>query len=164
MNFKTFKLPPLLIRELYKDCLVDPSGVSLSGVDKIIQNHTLGDYLRKILVVINNPTSEMIEENELIFLTGILNACKLSLRDVAVFNISATAGIKYGTLLNHFKPRTALLFGITPEHIDLPVNFPEFKIQKFSDVQFLYAPSLNGLENDKVQKGKLWACLKQLFL
>ena len=83
---------------------------------------------------------------------------------MAVFNIAAVADIKYGTLLDHFKPRTTLLFGITPEEIDLPVKFPEIKIQRFSDVKFLYAPSLSSLENDKVQKGKLWACLKQLFL
>jgi len=43
------------------------------------------------------------------------------------------------------------------------MNFPHFQQQKFTGITFLFSPSLNELENDKLLKSKLWICLKQIF-
>jgi DNA polymerase III psi subunit len=164
MNFESFKLPPLLIRDLYKNCLVDAHGIDTAMKKPGLDEFTLGENLKNILILLNAPDTAMISEEDLNFLTGVLKACKLSLKDVAVFNLASLKNTKYTTLLEKFNPGTVLLFGVTPEEIDLPINFPEFKILNYRDVQFLTSPSLNHLQNDKAMKSKLWACLQQLFL
>lgn len=164
MNFNSFTLPALLIRDLYKDCLVDADNGKVTEKKPDISDFTLGENLKHVLIVINSPDTDMISDNNLNFLSGILKACKLSIRDVAVFNMARMPAIKYSSLLTKFKPAAVLLFGVAPNQIDLPVNFPEFKILNYSDIQFLTSPSLDVLENDKLLKGKLWACLQQIFL
>jgi hypothetical protein len=164
MNFESFKLPPLLIRDLYKNCLVDEHGIESAEKKPGIDDYTLGENLKNILIVLNAPDSAMISEENLNFLTGILKACKLSVKDVAVFNLAKLKNTSYTILLEKFGPGTILLFGVTPQEIDLPINFPEFKILNYRDVQFLTSPSLDLLQNDKALKSKLWACLQQLFL
>jgi DNA polymerase III psi subunit len=164
MNFESFKLPPLLIRDLYKNCLVDARGIESADKKPGIDDYTLGENLKNILIVLNAPETAMISEENLNFLTGILKACKLSMKDVAVFNLASLKHTKYTNLLEKFNPGTVLLFGVTPQEIDLPINFPEYKILNYRDVQFLTSPSLDLLQNDKALKSKLWACLQQLFL
>ncbi|MBK9568854.1 MAG: hypothetical protein IPO53_02260 [Chitinophagaceae bacterium] len=50
-----------------------------------------------------------------------------------------------------------------PAAFGLPMHFPHYQIQAFAGNSFLYAPSLKELENDRVEKSKLWVCLKRLF-
>ncbi len=164
MNFDSLKLPPLLIRDLYKDCLIDIEGQGFQSKKTQISDFALGKNLKHILIVINDSQTDMISEEELDFLTGVLKACKLSIQDVAVVNLTKLTDTKYLTLLEKFNPANVLLFGVTPQEIDLPVNFPAFKILNYRDIQFLYSPSLSVLKDDKLQKGKLWVCLQQLFL
>jgi hypothetical protein len=56
-----------------------------------------------------------------------------------------------------------LLFDTSPAAISLPMSFPYYQLQSFAGSTFLYAPSLKELENDRVEKSKLWVCLKRLF-
>src|SRR5262249_17521429 len=118
---------------------------------------------KNILVVVNSNEAIHLPDNELAFLTGILGACKLSIMDVAIINLNNHADASHKELVSFFKSKTVFLFDIEPAAFGLPVNFPHYQLQLFSNSSFLYSPSLKELENDKLQKSKLWVCLRRLF-
>jgi hypothetical protein len=43
------------------------------------------------------------------------------------------------------------------------MNCPSFQIQSYQNQQYLWAPSLEELENDKAQKITLWNSLQKIF-
>jgi hypothetical protein len=123
----------------------------------------LGENNKNILIVVSYPDVVHMPDEQLQFLTNILGACKLSLADVAIVNLPNQPHQDYKEILAQFKSRVALLFDIEPAAFGLPMSFPHYQIQPYASCSFLYSPSLKELEEDKVQKSKLWVCLKRLF-
>jgi len=179
MDLNKIELPAFLIVDLYKDMLVSSPAykeVKTEDIQKAEKNKLvipdkqnpetfkfLGNNKKNILVVVNNNDAVFLPDNQLTFLTGILNACKLSLDDIALFNFSNYPEASYKEILPFFNSKVMLLFAVAPEKIGLPVSFPEFQIQPFSTTTLLYSASLSDLEHDKELKGKLWMSLKRLF-
>jgi len=124
---------------------------------------SLGDNRKNILVIVRNQDTVYLPDQELSFLTGILSACKLSLADVAIVNLHNHPDTSYKELTAFFKSKIVLLFDTGPAAFGLPMSFPHYQIQAFAGNSFLYSPSLKELENDRVEKSKLWVCLKRLF-
>ena len=166
-------LPAFVIAELYADSLVNDAGkaVPVMSVDKdktevtgtSYDNKSLGDNLKNILVVVNNPGIKNLPDSELDFLKVILAACKLSLADVAIVNLTNYPPASYKQLTTLFKSKIVLLFNVSPAEFGLPMNFPFYQIQPFAGASFLYAPSLTELEKDRAEKSRLWVTLKRLF-
>lgn len=170
MSLNNVRLPASVIAELYTDSLVletSQGEIKNSLKDELTQGtagkKSLGDNLKSILVVVNYPGISNLPDNDLKFLTGILAACKLSLADVAIVNISNYPLSGYKELTALFKSKIVLLFDVTPVDFGLPMDFPHYQIQPFTGNSFLFAPSLNKLENDRTEKTKLWTALKRLF-
>lgn len=161
------KLPGHILKELYKHSLVDirkqdpidPHGQSADTV-----GNTLGEHKKNILILVNYADCATIREPDLEFLLNILNACRLSLKDVLILNIHRVEARDHQSLAVAWKPTTMLLFGIEPSTISLPVHFPTHQIQGFAGIRFMHAPGLQKLGTDDAEKRKLWAALKQLFL
>jgi hypothetical protein len=127
---------------------------------------TLGNHRRKITILVNTPGSPFLPDNQLGFLTKILEACRLNMGDVAIVN-HASAPVNIITLRAQLQPSVILLFGLEPTTIRLPINFPVFKLQPYDQCTYLSAPALDLLvqtsEESKLLKSKLWLCLKSLF-
>lgn len=176
MALNNIELSPPLLADLYGDSLV-ATGVPASVEDRhTVQITTagtpeeeskhfkfLGNNQCQILILVSNPDKVFMPDDELTFLTGILGACKLSLADVAIVNMHHYSGNSYQEITHFLKSRITLLFGIEPASFGLPVSFPFYQLQAFAGNTFLYAPPLKQLENDKVEKSKLWVCLKRLL-
>ncbi len=160
MNFEDFQLPSILVRDLYRDSLVDLN----EKREFRFSDHQLGDNQKNVLILVRSINNEVITEKELNFLNGILSACKLTIRDVAIFNLTQAPGIRYDKLLEYYSPVCVLMFGVTASDIDMPVNFPEFNICNFQKVRLVRSPSLEEVEANQSFKKSLWACLKQIFL
>lgn len=177
MDINHIELPAALVADLYASTLTDtghkptattpampPAETGPARTDKPETAwKSLGNNQKNILVVVNNAGIAFLPDHELSFLTGVLGACKLSLDDAAIVNFSNHAGMDYREMITHFKSRIVLLFDLEPAVFGLPMNFPVYQIQPFAGNSFLYAPSLKELENDRVEKSKLWVCLKRLF-
>ena len=114
-------------------------------------------------MIVRYPTATYLPDEQLNFLTSILAACKLSLGDVAIVNILNAPPAFYKGAMEKFRSTTTILFGITPQEFEMPVNFPEFQVQRFNNCTFLHTPGLESLEADKVLKSKLWVCLRRMF-
>ena len=122
----------------------------------------LGDYKKGILIIVRYNNEPYLPDQQLNFITSVLNACKLNLGDVAILN-TAHGLFSHKDLQEKFKSRFAILFGLTPEEFEMPLSFPEFQVQAFNNCTFLHTPVLEALEADKVLKSKLWVCLKKMF-
>jgi hypothetical protein len=166
------KLPASVVADLYHSSLIDMAETS---VNKAADDNTetrpvigsgwkwLGENRKNILIIVNYEDAVHLPDNDLVFLTGIIGACKLSLADVAVVNLNNHPQASYKELVVFFKSKIVLLFSVEPASFGLPMSFPHFQIQPFAGNSFLFSPSLKELENDKVLKSKLWVCLKRLF-
>jgi hypothetical protein len=177
MDINSISLPPSVIAALYTDSLIDtgensvpapvilpPAETGPGRTDKPeIAYRSLGNNQKNILVVVNNSGVAFMTDPELQFLTGVLGACKLSLDDVAIVNFSHHTGMVYKELVTHFQSRIVMLFDTEPASFGLPMSFPHYQLQPFAGNTFLFSPSLKELEKDRVEKSKLWVCLKRLF-
>lgn len=124
---------------------------------------SLGNNQQKVLVLVDYPHISFLPDDQLRFLTGILNACKLSMADVAILNLHHYPETDYKQLLAFFGSTKMLLFGQEPGRISLPLDFPAFQLQAFNGCSYHWSPSLNELENERQLKTKLWNNLKLLF-
>lgn len=126
----------------------------------------LGNHRRKVTIIVDSPGSAFLPDDQLNFLTKILEACRMNIGDVAIVNHD-TIPVAITTLRQQLQPSIILIFGLEPTAIRLPINFPVFKLQPYDQCTYLSAPPLQQLVGDtadsKLLKSKLWVCLKTLF-
>lgn len=172
MDLNHIKLPASVVAELYHSSLIDGDLSPVNHVEAdIIESKpltstiwkSLGENRKNVLIIVSYIDAVHLTDHDLVFLTGILGACKLSMADVAVVNLNNHPEATYKELSAFFKSKIVLLFAVEPDSFGLPMNFPHFQIQPFAGNSFLFSPSLKELEYDKVLKSKLWVCLKRLF-
>ena len=170
MDLNQVKLTPDLLGGLYGKVLVtenNPSTTSLGAGITSENNYppirSLGGHQRSILIVVNNPNSPFLKDEELTYLTRILNACKLTLEDVALVNISSLPHLSYEQLQQQFPSEKVICFGVTPEMLELPIDFPCYQLQKSGNSIYLHAPSLAALEPQETERRKFWVSLQKLF-
>lgn len=126
----------------------------------------LGGNLKKIILLQSSPDAPFLPEPHLVFLTKMLEACKMNLTDVAILN-HFTRAVTISSLKAQLNPATIILFGLNPTEIKLPFTIPAFKIQEYDHCRYLCSPALHTLNQDteegKLLKSKLWLCLRKLF-
>jgi hypothetical protein len=107
-----------------------------------------------------------MNDNDLEWLQKMLLACKLTLGDVAIVN-THSKNVTIGSVKEQLRPEKLILLGPGPSDLQIPLNFPQFKIQEHDNCRYLCAPSSKELNQDtqegKVLKSKLWISLQQLF-
>ena len=126
----------------------------------------LGNNRRKITILVQSPNTAFLPDDQLTFLTKILEACQMNIGDVAIVNHAHTP-VVITELRQQLQSSIILLFGVDPIAIRLPIRFPVFKTQAYDSCTYLSAPALEELvpatHEGKLLKSKLWVCLKTLF-
>lgn len=164
MSLDNIQLPHFLIQELYKNSLIEfDSPKPVQKIETEISINILGNNRSKVVIVIENNETVHLPDDQLNFLLGILSACKLTMEDVAIINITKNKAINFKAIALELKAEKIILFGVTPAQIDLPLEFPLYQIQQYNKQTYISAATLIDIENDKVEKTKLWNCLKQVF-
>jgi len=123
----------------------------------------LGSNKKNITILVNTRDASFLADQPFGFLTGILNACKLTMEDVALVNINNLKDTGYAGIYKTTQPVISLLFDVSPNNIGLPLQFPHFQVHKYNDITYIFSPSLTVLENDKPAKAALWNGLKTIF-
>lgn len=171
MSFEKLILPASSIVSLYGKTLVELTEGMTSTEPMMEPAETIaysfkGSNNKRISLLVSFPGDLIIPEQHLQFLIRILEACKMSLGDVAILNHSQQP-IDIKLLKVQLQPTRLVLFGITSVDIDLPVNFPLFNPQVYDGITYLFVPPIEQLnrenEEGKLLKSKLWVCLRQLF-
>jgi hypothetical protein len=166
MSLENIQLPAIVIQDLFKKSLIDlNTKEKLAPTANPVQGDIsfLGKNGRNIAILVFSPETLYLPDNELDFLMGILTACGLTMADIALINIAQKKEINYKTLENSLAAEKIFLFGPAPDVLKLPLSFPHYQVQKYNNQVYLAAPSLMQLQADKMEKSKLWSCLKQIF-
>lgn len=164
MSLDNIQLPPDIIQSLYSKCLYDlETGKPVSENKQIAGIGFLGSNQKKITILVKSTDAIYLPDEELNFLLGILTACKLSMADVALVNIFKNPDLSYLDLTEQLKAEKLFLFGIDIKALQLPLQFPNYQVQKYNDQVYLAAASLADMQKDKAEKMKLWNCLKNIF-
>ncbi len=164
MSLNNIQIPAIVLQDLYRNSLTgqQTENVLLSGTTAE-KYAFLGDNQQRITIIVNAAPAMYLPDDELNFLLGILAACKLTMADVALLNCAKNPSLNYTGIREQFSAEKIFLFGIEPATIGLPLQFPYYQVQKYNDQVYLSSPALKILENNKAEKTKLWACLKQIF-
>ena len=165
MSLNTIKFSKNNIADLYKNTLVELGGDNspTQSPSNQTQWKYLGENKKNALIVIKDPDAVHIPDKQLSFLINLLNACKLNLGDIAVLNFHHYSAKNFNDIIFYFKPKTVFLFGVEPAEFGMPVLFPHFQVQSYKEATYLFSPSLQDTEPDKILKSKLWVCLKKIF-
>ncbi|MEP6466370.1 MAG: hypothetical protein ABJB05_08690 [Parafilimonas sp.] len=165
------QLPSFLLADLFPDSIVQiDSGNNVKPALKADNtqpgNFYLGDFKKKIIVLVSDETNTHISDENLSFLNGILDACKLNLSHIAIINFYNNA-INFARLKKDILPEFLISFGIKALQIELPFTLPDYQVQEHSKCKIIIAPALNELnqqtENAKAEKIKLWKGLQKMF-
>ena len=164
MSLDNINLPPLVLQQLFTHTLIEAKNnptVDSKSTEKPFL--TLGNNQKKVLILVESEETLYLPDNELNFLLGILAACNLTMEDVAILNIKKNPSVNYQRITDELKSEKVFLFGLQPDQIELPVNFPTYQIQKFNNQVYLAAPALSNFHDNKAEKTRLWICLQQIF-
>jgi len=164
MSLDNIQLPPTLIQSLYSKSLYDlKTGEPGSDIIAAGSIGFLGSNQKKIAILVNSAEAIYLPDDELNFLLGILTACKLSMADIALINVSKNPGLAYTDITEQLKAEKVFLFGVDAATLKLPLQFPHYQVQRYNNQVYLTSVSLTGLQKDKEEKMKLWNCLKNIF-
>ncbi len=164
MSLDNIELTPFLIKELFKNSLVEFYETESEKKPKVVLPfNVLGNNRSRVVIIIENDETIYLPDTQLNFLLGILSACKLSMEDVAILNIKKNKGVSYKAIELELKAEKIILFGVSAVQIELPIEFPRYQIQQYNNQTYVNAAPLSHLQDDKAEKTKLWNCLKQLF-
>lgn len=126
----------------------------------------LGNFAKKVLVLVKDTDAVHLSEAELDLLAKVLMAVKLSLNDVAIINRSRHAQ-SLDELRQTLPASQVLLFGVDAAETGLPMRFPNFQITRWNGCAYLAAPSLREINQpgpeQKAWKTGLWNGLKEMF-
>lgn len=170
MDLDHLTLSPYQVSLLYKKSLVITGERAAAGAPAQVKAPQareplkyLGENKRHILLLVRDPEAVYLEEKAFTFLVSILNACGLSMEAVALVNTARTGDMPLEDIARELDSRFVLLFGIDPEELWLPAPPPAYQVLAAGNRSYLCADELASIERERTQKGRLWACLKQLF-
>ncbi|MFM7671208.1 MAG: hypothetical protein ACKO6Q_01280 [Bacteroidota bacterium] len=117
----------------------------------------LGDYKKRVLILIDEPEQAFLKDEDLSFLTGILSACKLNMGDVGIINLSGDSNTSSADLKKALHPSSWWLFGLDRSRIGLKESD-----QSAPEPVFI-APPLKELSQNPQDKKLLWNQLRSHF-
>ena len=164
MSLDNIQLPDTILQALYSKSLYDLDW-NKSVLSNIPNSEIgfLGSNQKQITILVSSETSIYLPEEDLNFLMGILSACKLTMADIALVNLSKNPDLIYTALTEQLKAEKIFLFGLNAAAIELPLQFPHYQVQQYNDQVYLSSVSLSEMQANKEEKMKLWACLKKVF-
>lgn len=164
MSLDNIQLTDVVVRDLFKNSLVDLKTDKPAESAAETTLAYLGENHRKVTILVADAQALYLGDEALQFLIGILNACKLSMADVALLNVERYPSVTYTNINAELGAEKVLLFGVPAARLQLPLQFPDYQVQSYNKQVYLSAPSLDKLEKDIEEKKKLWTCLKSIFL
>ena len=126
----------------------------------------LGDHHKKILVVVNDPESVYLNETDFILLTSILNACRLTIADIALINVGNQKASLH-EMLTKLPSLLVIAFDLDAKALKIKLPSTLYKVTPLGEANLLFSAALSTMQGSsadaKKEKGKLWTVLKQIF-
>jgi hypothetical protein len=181
-NDKTILSSSVLV-DLYKDNLVVVEDVPLENKAAVKQTietkkeaikeekwegpiKSLGEHNKKITVIVNDPNSVHLNETDFILLTSILNACRLTIADIALINIGKQP-IGLHQILQEYPSTLLISFAVDATQLKVKLPSTLYKVTQLGETHILFSNALSTMQGTgaeaKQEKAKLWTVLKKIF-
>ena len=169
--------------DLYKDSLVVVEDIPLENKATVEQTletkkeeikevkwegpiKSLGEHNKKITVIVNDPNSVHLNEMDFILLTSILNACRLTIADIALINIGKQP-VGLHQILQELPSTLVLSFAVDATQLKVKLPSTLYKITQLGETNILFSNALSTMQGTgveaKQEKAKLWTVLKKIF-
>jgi hypothetical protein len=127
---------------------------------------SLGEHKKKITVIVNDPNSVHLNEMDFILLTSILNACRLTIADIALVNITKQpAGLHQ--ILQELPSTLVIAFAVDANQLKVKLPSTLYKVSQLGETHILFSNALSSMQGSglesKQEKAKLWTVLKKIF-
>lgn len=166
MDFNKLRLPDMAITDLFKNSIIQGIGET----DQLLINPPslpvkATEKSSSILIAVNYPGSDDIAIEQYLFLSTVLNACQLNIKDAVIINMARQA-LSFADLAL-LSSHTILLFGINSSLLNPLAESLPFEVSLVQGIRVLTAPALDEFTTNSAQsrhlKTKLWAGLKEIF-
>ena len=162
MSINEITLDPAQLPDWYGSQLVSTTRVSVPTVQKP-KPTLLGNFEKRILILVDAPGHAFIPDNDLNLLTGILSACKLSMADIGILNLQTDPEWSAGFLAETLEPSAWWLFGTHSLILGLENIGQAGLISTLQGSPVFAAPSLDLLAERPEAKRSLWGALKKQY-
>ena len=127
---------------------------------------SLGEHNKKITVIVNDPNSVHLNETDFILLTSILNACRLTIADIALINLGKQP-VGLHQILQEYPSTLVLSFAVDATQLKIKLPSTLYKINQLGESHILFSNALSTMQGTgveaKQEKAKLWTVLKKIF-
>ena len=114
----------------------------------------------------NDPESVYLNETDFILLTSILNACRLTIADIALINIGNQKASLH-EMLTKLPSLLVIAFDLDAKALKIKLPSTLYKTTPLGETNLLFSAALSTMQGTsldaKKEKGKLWTVLKQIF-
>lgn len=126
----------------------------------------LGEHQKKIMVLVQDSNAVHLNERDFDLLTSILNACKLTIADIALINL-ANKNYSLHQILVQIPSDIVLIFDINPTQLKIKLPTKIYSPILLGETQLLFSNNLSNMQGidqtSKIEKTKLWTSLKLIF-
>lgn len=127
---------------------------------------SLGEHNKKITVIVNDPNSVHLNEMDFILLTSILNACRLTIADIALINLGKQP-VGLHQILQEYPSTLVISFAVDATQLKVKLPNTLYKVSQLGESHILFSNALSSMQGTgldaKQEKGKLWTVLKKIF-
>ena len=153
MSLDNIQFSEVVLQNLYSKSLFDlKTGKPDLALSQAGTVSYLGNNQKRIVIIVMSAEAIYLPDEDLKFLLGILSACKLSMEDIALINLAKNSSLLYKDVTEQLIAEKIFLFGIDPEVLGLPLQFPYNQIQQFNNQVYLSSAPLAELQNDKADR------------
>ena len=163
MSLNNIKLDFTLAAAWYVDVLIADGTAQQVLASPSEPMPLLGNFERKILILVRDQDHAFLGDDDLSLLTGILSACKMSLADVGILNVHTSPNLTADLIQSAIAPSAWWLFGIDSPSIGLPPMSDTAQTYSYQNNPLFWAPDLRQLANDPLAKRTLWGLLKKQY-
>ena len=183
MNTENTQLSAADLVNLYKESLVvieDTPTTTTNFVQPVVEEKkeaikqetwegpikSLGEHHKKITVVVNDPNAVHLNESDFILLTSILNACRLTIADIALINLGKQP-VGLHQILQEYPSTLLISFAVDASQLKVKLPNTLYKVTQLGDSHILFSNALSTMQGTgveaKQEKAKLWTVLKKIF-
>lgn len=162
MSINQIRLQTSQLAELYGQQLVETEGQQ-TNPSLSTELVLLGDFQKRVLILVNEPTYAYLSDEGLKLLTGILAACQMSMADVGILNLYGNKHVTADVIHQEFTPTAWWIFGLDRKALGMPSPIETNQTISFQQAPVFCAPSLDELTNDPTAKRTLWNQLKNHY-
>lgn len=163
MSLEQFKPDPYFLAKIFTRPIIPGKSTPAAATEKVLPKvKYLGENQKNIALFIQNENEAYLNDELFNLLTNILNACKLSMQDVALINLSHYPSLAFSDFQAAVKTGRSVIFGAAPAQLGLN-DIPAYQVVTVNGSTLLFSDELPLIGSDKALKAKLWAGLKQLL-